>query len=67
MNTKILQNLLKKKVSRREFLTYVGAGLVAITGVSALLKNLTASVPEYRRKGSGYGSGPYGGTKDPLG
>ncbi len=61
MNTKMLQELLEKRLSRREFLTYVGAAIVAMTGVHAFLKTLTSQ--NKQNSSLGYGSGPYGGIK----
>lgn len=46
-------------MDRREFLLHVGALFMLITGVSAILKNL--SDPNPIKEKSGYGSGKYGG------
>lgn len=61
MNTKMLQELLEKRVSRREFLAYVGAAIVAMTGIHAFLKTLGSHGKQ--KTTMGYGSGPYGGIK----
>lgn len=54
-----LNALLEKEMDRREFLRHVGIGLVALTGVSGLLKALNgASTP---RRSAGYGASVYGG------
>lgn len=53
-----LQDLLEKKVSRREFLAYIGAAILAVTGITALLKTLGQ-----QKSKIGYGGGPYGGAK----
>jgi hypothetical protein len=61
MDTKILQDLLNKRVSRREFLAYVGSAIIAMTGIHAFLKTL--SLHGKQKNSIGYGSGPYGGKK----
>lgn len=64
MNTKMLQELLEKRVSRREFLAYIGAAIVAMTGIHAFLKTLGSR--EQQKSSVGYGGGPYGGIKKGL-
>lgn len=54
-----LDHLLERKVSRREFLAYIGAAILAVTGITALLKSLGQT----QKSSLGYGSGPYGGKK----
>ncbi len=60
-----IQKLLNKKMGRREFLAHIGAGALAITGISGLLKNLVdfGRGPRRRSIADGYGSSPYGGQK----
>ena len=53
-----LNELLKKEVDRKEFLLYAGLILLAITGVSGALKNISLITKEPKQKG--FGSGPYG-------
>ena len=57
----MFEDLLNKKLTRKEFLTYIGAGVMAVTGVAAVIKALTNKKTEI--SGFGYGSGPYGGKK----
>lgn len=60
-----LQELFEKPMGRREFLGYLGAGFLAIIGVSGLIKSLqqrTHQSSGYNRKqADGYGATPYGG------
>lgn len=59
---KQLSKLLSKPMSRKEFLAHLGAGLLAVIGVSGFLKALTASSTNYDKKtGKSYGSSSYGG------
>lgn len=56
------ENLLETEVDRREFLTYAGATLLGVFGVSSLIKTLTQSTPHKKHAASnGYGSATYGG------
>jgi hypothetical protein len=62
-----LNTLLTKKMDRRDFLKHVGVGLVAVSGVSAIVKTLgsvsTTTTPA-KSAGTtmrGYGSSTYGG------
>lgn len=62
MSQKInLQKLFDKQMDRRQFLAHVAAGILAIMGISGLLKNLInfSSRPMPRRD-LGYGSTSYG-------
>ena len=57
---KPVKQLLSKEMDRREFLAHVGAGVLAVVGITGLLKNLN----DFRGKNhvsSGYGSSIYGG------
>lgn len=60
MVQKPLQKLFDKPMNRREFLAHVGAGALAVIGVSGLIKGLTELGGRTHRV-SGYGSSPYGG------
>jgi len=60
---KPIQKLLSKPMNRREFLAHIGAGALAVVGVSGLVKSLV-HFTGYRNQISGYGSSPYGGGKD---
>lgn len=67
IDAKPLKQLLDKKMSRKEFLLHLGAFAVSLTGVAAIMKNLTN--PHFvSRQGSGnkaetrrgFGGGSYG-------
>jgi len=55
---KKLTKLMGKKVSRKEFLLYVGFILFAVTGISSVWKNISSIVNDNPQKG--FGNGPYG-------
>lgn len=57
-----LQDLLQKEMSRKEFLTTLGFGLLSLVGVSSLIKLLSGKQTE-RSGGMGYGGSVYGGNK----
>lgn len=63
-----LNNLLTKKMDRKDFLKHVGIAVVAVTGLSAIIKTLapvqTKQPSVARSNSSGYGSSAYGGTKN---
>lgn len=64
MNTKILQDLLDKRVSRREFLSYIGAGILAVVGITSFLKTIGGHTKKISEPSKfGYGGGTYGGKK----
>lgn len=57
-----IDNLFQQKLTRKEFLQYIGSGLLVIFGVSNLLKALQAPIKKQPVSGMGYGSSAYGGT-----
>lgn len=60
-----LNTLLNKKMDRKDFLKVVGVGVVAATGLGAIVRTL-APAPASKSVSSspqGYGSSAYGGTK----
>ncbi|HSX53020.1 MAG TPA: hypothetical protein VLF90_01465 [Patescibacteria group bacterium] len=62
MKQKQLQKLFEKQMNRKEFLLHIGAGILAIMGVSGLIKNLINYSPNpHRQLSAGYGSSSYGG------
>lgn len=64
MAHKNLQKLFDKKMDRKEFLAHVGAGALAVVGISGLLKNLVDYKPRQQSSsGLGYGASAYGGRK----
>lgn len=59
-----LNTLLNKKMDRKDFLKSVAIGVVAISGVSAVLRAVApAPVKRSVSVSNGYGSSPYGGKK----
>jgi len=62
-----IEGFLNKKMDRREFLLFMGMFFLTIFGIT----NLLTSLSELNQTGNntkvkGFGSGPYGGTKDIL-
>ena len=56
-----LSDLLQKDVSRHEFLKYMGAGFLALIGITSIVKNLSSLTSTHSKKAtSGYGGSPYG-------
>ena len=55
--------LLSKEMDRKDFLKYIGVGIVAMTGVSTLIRAMTPSNSKQEPAANGYGSSPYGGLK----
>lgn len=58
-----IDQLLETEMDRREFLAYAGSALLAIVGISGLLKLLTQPLqPHFSSpRSKGYGGGSYGG------
>lgn len=62
LNTRSLQQLLQKDMSRKEFLQTIGAILLGFIGLTAFLKNID-NFTQAQTKGkaeTGYGKSPYG-------
>lgn len=63
INTKLIQDLTRKEMSRKQFLQLVGAAILSVIGFTAFLKNLdkfaTTQTRQVKTK-AGYGSSPYG-------
>lgn len=57
-----IDELFGTEMSRKEFLQYVGSGLLVLFGISGFLKALTQR-PRTRLQGMGYGASVYGGAK----
>ena len=55
-------DLLPKEMDRKQFLQHVGAGVLAVVGVSGLIKALTDPHKQRSKTSSGFGMGSYGGT-----
>ena len=70
---KVIDNILSKEVSRKEFLGLVGASILSLIGITAMLKNIdqTFSKSSKSKQGLNYGDDLYGGvvktTTDILG
>lgn len=58
---KLLDTVLSQEMDRKEFLVRVGAGAMALVGISSMIKGLTGSMG-VGSQASGYGSSPYGGS-----
>lgn len=58
-----LDELLQKRMDRKDFLKHVGIGFVALTGVAAVLKSVTPQKVNLNNNPSVYGGAAYGGTK----
>jgi predicted tellurium resistance membrane protein TerC len=62
--TNPLNQLLDKEMDRREFLAHVGAAIVAMIGLSSILKALNGADHQQTQQDSsavpGFGIGPYG-------
>lgn len=65
---KQLASLLDKEMDRRDFLVHIGAGLVAVTGVAAILKalNSVGSGSSGRSSSGTYGFSNYGSIKPKI-
>lgn len=63
MAHKNLQKLFDKKMGRREFLAHIGAGALAIIGISGLMKTLLnySGHPRHQISEGDYGASAYGG------
>lgn len=65
-----LGTLLNKKMDRKDFLKVIGVGVVAATGLGAILRTVAPAPSASQSKVSsaskpvGYGSSVYGGTKN---
>lgn len=58
MDLKPVQELFETEMDRKEFLLYVSASILAVVGISNLIKALTPTKKPSRK--SGYGGTPYG-------
>ena len=59
------QQLLQKKMTRKQFIGHVAVGMLTITGISAALNTMTAGSNKKQKQASsspkdGYGSSAYG-------
>lgn len=66
-NLESLDKLLKKEMSRKDFLKHMAAFVVSIIGISAIIKNLTNPMVKSKpsksssRNNNSFGGGTYGG------
>lgn len=58
-----LENLMVKEMSRKEFLQYVGSGLLVMFGISGLIKALVGNQLDTRQSANDYGFSTYGGKR----
>ncbi|TAK89150.1 hypothetical protein EPO04_03565 [Patescibacteria group bacterium] len=58
---KLLDDVLSQEMDRKEFLVRVGAGAMALVGISGMIKGLTGTMGGGQV--NGYGSGSYGGVE----
>lgn len=57
-----IQEIMEKKMTRKQFLISLGAICLTVTGISGIFKNLKdLDINGFRDEvGKGFGSGPYG-------
>lgn len=61
IDTKNIQELLKRELTRKEFLQVTGLMLLSIVGISGILKNMNNSLSPQAKKSDDYGESSYGG------
>ncbi len=52
--------LLQKKMSRKEFLIFLGVIFLTVSGLNSILNNLNKVIDNKPNPKQGFGSGPYG-------
>ena len=60
---KQIDGILQKEMSRQEFLTLVGAGILSLVGISSLLQMMSHKTKQ-QSPSLGYGTSVYGGNKE---
>lgn len=60
---KHFEDLLQQELTRKEFVQYIGSGLMVVFGISSLLKAIQAPLNKNNKSVSSYGSQAYGGKK----
>lgn len=66
MKFALFDELLVKKMTRRQFLVHIGLLVIAVSGIGGILKVLSdphLSRHHYKVQANGFGAGPYGGVK----
>jgi hypothetical protein len=53
-----IEKIMRQRMSRKEFLSYIGLAIITIIGIPALFSALTKN--QDSKSLDGYGSGPYG-------
>lgn len=56
-----IQQLMAQEVSRRQFLLHIGTALLAIFGISGLMRNLGLIIPQKIDESGAYGWSGYSG------
>ncbi len=56
-----IEDLFQQKLTRKEFLQYIGSGLLVAFGISNLLKAIQQPIKKPELSGVGYGTSAYGG------
>jgi hypothetical protein len=68
LNIKPLQDLMTKDMNRKEFLAHVGGAMLAVIGITGIVKKLAdpyGKTTSNVAATGGYGSSAYGGTAEP--
>jgi hypothetical protein len=61
---KQISELTQREITRKEFLTITGFGIMSIMGIGSIIKLLSGKSSIYNHQASaGYGASPYGGAK----
>lgn len=61
IDTKNIQALLKRQLTRKEFLQVTGLMILSVIGVSGMLKNMNNSLGSQAKTPDDYGEHSYGG------
>lgn len=64
--SKKFSELMSKEMTRKQFVGVLGAALLAVFGITSILDALSGNTKVESVSKYGYGTGPYGGTKDKL-
>ncbi len=57
---------MSKEMTRKQFIGVLGAAILAVFGITSILDILSGNSKVEPVSKYGYGTGPYGGTKDKL-
>jgi hypothetical protein len=64
--SKKFSELMSKEMTRKQFVGVLGAAILAVFGITSILDALSGNSKVEPVSKYGYGTGPYGGTKDKL-